>query len=180
MLWYRCFLEQEGYPLGVCHDMLDHSQRIESQIGQRLAGSGRTLATAESCSGGLVAHLLTNVAGSSVYFLGGVVAYSNAAKVALLGVEAGTLDAHGAVSELVARQMAEGARRRFGADYAMACTGIAGPSGGSPDKPVGLVYTAVAGPEGTEVLRNQFEGSREEIKHETAKAVLRMLLERLA
>ena len=160
--------------------MLDHSQRLETLIGQRLAGSGHTLATAESCSGGLVAHLLTNVAGASGYFLGGVVAYADAVKVALLGVEVGTLDAHGAVSEPVARQMAEGARKRFGADYAAACTGIAGPSGGSPEKPVGLVYTAVAGPDGTQVRRNLFGGSREEIKSETAETVLRMLLEELS
>jgi len=160
--------------------MRGHSERLEAQIGQRLSGNGQTIATAESCSGGLIAHLLTNVPGSSAYFLGGVVAYANTAKVALLGVEQATLEAHGAVSDPVAREMAEGVRKRLNADYGLACTGIAGPSGGTPEKPIGLVYIAVSGPGRTSVQCHVFGGSREEIKYETAEAALTMLLERLA
>jgi PncC family amidohydrolase len=142
-----------------------------------LRASGATLATAESCSGGLIAHRLTNVAGSSAYFLGGVVSYSNDAKVALLGVSEASLAAHGAVSEEVAREMVEGARARFGADYATACTGIAGPSGGTPEKPVGLVYIGVAGPKGTRVERCRFDGDRTRIKEQTADRALGLVLE---
>jgi len=150
---------------------------LEHTIGDRLRASGGTLATAESCSGGLIAHRVTNVAGSSAYFLGGVVSYSNAAKIALLGVSEASLDAHGAVSEPVAHEMAEGARAKFGATYAVACTGIAGPSGGSPDKPVGLVYIGVTGPSGTRVERCQFSGNRESIKQQTADRALSLVLE---
>ena len=121
---------------------------LEESIGERLRAVRATLATAESCSGGLIAHRLTNVAGSSGYFLGGVVSYSNAAKASLLGVQESALNAHGAVSEAVVRQMAEGARARFGADYAVACTGIAGPTGVTADVNVGLVLMGVAGPRG--------------------------------
>lgn len=150
---------------------------LEQTIGERLRAFGASLATAESCSGGLIAHRLTNVAGSSSYFLGGVVSYSNAAKTAMLGVSEASLIAHGAVSETVAREMAEGARARFGADYAVACTGIAGPSGGTPEKPVGLVYIGVAGPKGTRVVRRQFEGDRAHIKEQTADQALGLVLE---
>jgi len=118
---------------------------LEAVVGRLLAERGRTLAVAESCTGGLVAERMTRVAGASRYFLGGVVAYANAAKEALLGVPAGLLEAHGAVSEPVACAMAEGARARFGADLAIATTGISGPEGGTADKPVGTVCVALAG-----------------------------------
>ena len=124
-------------------------ESLAAVVGRLLRESGRSLATAESCTGGLLAQLLTEVPGASAYFLGGVVAYSNAAKQSLLGVPASLLEAHGAVSEPVARAMAEGARARFGSTYAVAATGISGPDGGSPDKPVGLVHLALAGPDGT-------------------------------
>lgn len=150
---------------------------LEERLGERLRERGATLATAESCSGGLIAHRITNVSGSSSYFLGGVVSYSNEAKTAFLGVSGDTLRASGAVSEPVAQQMAEGARVRFGADYAVACTGIAGPTGGSPDKPVGLVYIGVAGPHGACVERHQFEGNRESVKRQTADEAMRLVLE---
>ena len=140
---------------------------------------GVSLATAESCSGGLIAHRITNVPGSSAYFLGGVVSYSNEAKESLLGVAHDILVAHGAVSEPVARAMAEGARRVFGSDYAVGVTGIAGPDGGRPDKPVGLVYIAVAAPHGTIVMRNQFDGPRESVKEKAADLALSLLLEHL-
>lgn len=156
------------------------SGSLEEMIGDRLRASGNSLATAESCSGGLIAHRLTNVAGSSQYFLGGVVSYSNEAKQAFLGVRGQTLATHGAVSEPVAREMADGARGRFGATYAVACTGIAGPGGGSAEKPVGLVYVGVAGPTGTVVKRCQFNGDRMSIKQQTADRALALVLEALA
>lgn len=152
---------------------------LEERIGTRLRARGQSLATAESCSGGLIAHRLTNIAGSSGYFLGGVVSYSNAAKISLLGVQPASLDTHGAVSEGIAREMAEGARKRFSADFAVACTGIAGPGGGSPEKPVGLVYIGVAGPAGTAVERCQFGGDRMSIKQQTADRALALVLEAL-
>lgn len=153
---------------------------IETRIGQRLAATKRSLATAESCSGGLIAHRITNIAGASDYFLGGVVAYSNAVKVALLGVSEADLATYGAVSEPVARQMAEGARARFGTDFGIGVTGIAGPGGGTAEKPVGLVYVAVAGPAGTRVTRNVFPGAREDVKQQTAQHALEILWEQLA
>lgn len=137
----------------------------------------KTIATAESCSGGLIAHRLTNVPGASTPFLGGIVAYSNAVKVALLGVPEEPLEAFGAVSEPVALAMAEGARRRFGCDFAVSVTGIAGPDGGTPDKPVGLVYMAVAGAGGSRAVRRQFDGDRAAVKEKTADAALNLLWE---
>jgi nicotinamide-nucleotide amidase len=124
-------------------------QTLAGVVGDLLRGHGRTLAVAESCTGGLVAQLLTEVPGASDYFLGGVVAYADATKTQLLGVPAGLIAEHGAVSEPVARAMAEGARERLGADLAVAITGISGPGGGSPAKPVGLVYVALARESGT-------------------------------
>lgn len=138
-----------------------------------------TLSTAESCTGGLIAHRVTNVSGSSGYFLGGIVSYCNDAKERLLGVPHDVILAHGAVSEPVARAMAEGARPAFGADYAVGVTGIAGPTGGTPEKPVGLVYIAVAGPHDTIVTKHFFTGTRESIKEQTAEAALELLLEQL-
>ena len=149
----------------------------EVQVGTHLLRLKRTLATAESCSGGLIAHRVTNVSGSSEYFLGGIVAYSNKIKASLLRVPKQDLVAYGAVSEPVARAMAEGARARLGADYAVGVTGIAGPHGGTTEKPVGLVYIAVAAPEGTVVLRNHFDGTRESVKKQTAERAFEMLLE---
>ncbi len=148
-------------------------------MGERLRALKRRLATAESCTGGLIAHRLTNVPGSSDYFAGGVVTYANDAKMALLGVRAETLAAHGAVSEAVAREMVEGVRRRLTADYGVACTGVAGPGGGSPEKPVGLVYIGVAGPGGTRIEPCQFQGDRMSIKQQTADRALALLLEAL-
>lgn len=137
------------------------------------------LAAAESCTGGLLASRITDVPGASEVFLGGVVAYSNALKQAVLGVDAATFEAHGAVSAETAREMAEGARVRLQADVAVGVTGIAGPGGGTPEKPVGLVYIAVAQPAGTQVQRHVFAGSRAQVKRQSTDAALRMLLKAL-
>ncbi len=141
---------------------------------------GLTVATAESCTGGLVAHVLTEVPGSSGYLLGGVVSYADDAKRTVLGVPAITLQAHGAVSAQVAVAMAEGVRARLGASLGVGVTGIAGPGGGSPAKPVGLVYVAVAGPDGAApgVRRCQWAGDRSSNKRDSARVALEMLLAR--
>ena len=136
---------------------------------------GRTIATAESCTGGLVAHALTEVPGSSAAFRGGVVAYANEQKVALLDVDPGLLERHGAVSAEVAAAMAEGARRRLGTDIAVSVTGVAGPDGGTAEKPVGLVFVCAVGPEGAWVRRCQWRFDRSGNKRASAEVALRML-----
>ena len=141
--------------------------------------SGSTVALAESCTGGLVAAALTEIAGSSGYFVGGVVAYSNDAKRDLLGVDEEVLAAHGAVSAQAARAMAVGARERFGATLAASVTGIAGPDGGSAEKPVGLTYVAVADPDGVDVRRIVWPGDRAANRHDSTIAVVEMLLARI-
>ena len=141
---------------------------------------GRTLATAESCTGGWIAKLCTDLSGSSEWFERGWVAYSNRAKSADLGVSASTLERFGAVSEMVAAEMAAGARKRAGADYAVAVTGIAGPDGGTPDKPVGTVCFGWAGPDElveTDICR--FEGDRDEVRRASVAHALKGLLERI-
>ncbi|MGD8397880.1 MAG: CinA family protein [Anaerolineae bacterium] len=149
---------------------------VEVEIGPFLRDQGWHLVTAESCTGGLVAHRVTNVPGSSDYFLGGVVVYANELKEALLEVRHETLAAAGAVSEPVAREMVRGARARLGADVAVAITGIAGPTGGTAEKPVGLGYIALAAP-GVEVCqRHVFHGDRLENKAALAGAALQLLL----
>ena len=141
---------------------------------------GLTLATAESCTGGLVAALLTEIPGSSDVFLGSVVAYANEVKAEALGVPATVLERHGAVSAETAAAMAAGARERLGADAAIATTGVAGPGGGTPEKPVGLVYTAVSGPMGARVDELRLPGSREEIRTRSAVLSLHSLRRLLA
>jgi nicotinamide-nucleotide amidase len=141
---------------------------------------GLTLATAESCTGGLVASRLTSVSGSSDVFLGGVVGYSDEVKRAELGVDARILEDHGAVSPEAARAMASGARERLGADVAVAVTGVAGPGGGTPEKPVGLVFVHVVGPHGEEARRTDLPGDRELVRGRataTALHLVRRLLE---
>ena len=141
--------------------------------------AGVSVATAESCTGGLVASCITDVSGSSGYFRGGVVSYSNEAKMSLLGVPAALLEAHGAVSAQVARAMAQGARERFQASLAVSVTGIAGPEGGTAAKPVGLTYLAVASEGGVEVRRYVWTGDRLANKEASARAALQLLLERV-
>jgi nicotinamide-nucleotide amidase len=136
---------------------------------------GWTAATAESCTGGMVAAKLTDVAGSSDVFLGGVVSYSNELKQALLGVPEAVLAEHGAVSAETAAAMAEGARERLGADIAVSVTGVAGPGGGTPEKPVGLVYVHVASPEGGEGRRMEVPGERAIVRGRATVAALQLL-----
>jgi nicotinamide-nucleotide amidase len=148
---------------------------IENIVVQLLAAHKKTLALAESCTGGNVAHRLTNVPGASAVFLGGVVSYTNAAKEAFAGVHAETLAAHGAVSEAVAREMAAGTREKFGADFALAVTGIAGPSGGTAEKPVGTVFIALASAAGVTVKQQLNAWDRETFKQVTATQALELL-----
>ncbi|MFZ5861644.1 MAG: competence/damage-inducible protein A [Nitrospirota bacterium] len=137
---------------------------MESVVGDLLRAKGWTLAVAESCTGGLVGHRLTDVSGSSRYFMGGWVTYANETKTQWLGVDRAQLAAHGAVSEPVAAMMAEGARRAAGSDVALALTGIAGPEGGSPEKPVGTLVVGLATARGTETTRWRFSGTRADTK----------------
>jgi PncC family amidohydrolase len=148
---------------------------LEELVARLLTEQGLTIAVAESCTGGLIAHQLTNVSGSSAYFLGGVVAYANQVKERVLGVSGETLTAHGAVSEACAREMARGARRLFDTDVALSSTGIAGPTGGTAEKPVGLVYMALAAQDVERCERHLWHGNRLENKQRTSEAALALL-----
>jgi PncC family amidohydrolase len=153
---------------------------LAAQLLAALRGRGWTLATAESCTGGLLGDALTDIAGSSDVYLGGVVAYANSAKIALLGVPAEVLASVGAVSSMTAAAMATGARRQFGAQVALSTTGIAGPGGGSPEKPVGLVYLGLATPDGVWTERHLWPGDRRANKVHSAERALAWAIERLA
>lgn len=148
-------------------------------VGKELAARGHTIATAESCTGGMGGQVLTEVGGSSAWYAGSFVTYTNELKQALLGVPAEALRAGGAVSEPVVRAMAEGARQRIGATWAVAISGVAGPSGGTPDKPVGTVWLACAGPGGTTVRRALFRGDRGQIRLASVYAALQLVREGL-
>lgn len=150
-------------------------QTLAEVVGQMLAERGKTLAIAESCTGGLIAKLITDVPGSSRYFKCGWVTYANEAKIRDLNVPPQTIEQHGAVSEPVALAMARGAKARAAADYAIATTGIAGPTGGTSEKPVGLVYIALDTPGGPSCRRLLFPTSRRNMRLRTALAALDML-----
>ena len=150
---------------------------LEVRVGQALRARRLTLALAESCTGGLIGHRLTNVAGSSDYFLGGIVAYAYEAKERLLGVHHETLYQHGAVSRETAIEMARGARVALGADVGVSVTGIAGPAGGLPDKPVGLTWVAVSTRDGERAEQFLWKGDRLANKEQSAEAALLLLLE---
>ena len=156
-------------------ELLELAQRL----GATLRAAGRTFGTAESCTGGLIAHLVTEVPGSSAYFLGGLVTYADAVKRSIVDVPADVLEAHGAVSAQVAVAMAEGARHRLGVDIAVAVTGVAGPDGGTDAKPVGLTYLAVADADGHDVRKHTWDGDRAGNKRASAAAAMALTLERL-
>ncbi|MCJ2533187.1 MAG: nicotinamide-nucleotide amidohydrolase family protein, partial [Candidatus Thermoplasmatota archaeon] len=145
---------------------------LASDVGKILEQRSLTLAVAESCTGGRLGDAITDVPGSSAYFLGGVISYSNEAKFSLLGVDRSTLESMGAVSEKVALMMADGVRKRLGASIGVGITGISGPTGSTPDKPVGLVCIAVSSSERSFSSRSVFSGSRSDVK---AQAVLKAL-----
>ena len=170
-----CSTERDGIMRG----RRPMSDPLELQVGSALRGKGWTLALGESCTGGLVAHRITEVAGSSEYFLGGVVAYSNPVKYGLLQVAEQTLEQHGAVSEETALQMARGARQVLGADVGLSVTGIAGPGGGTAEKPVGLTVLAVSTPAGDWTERHIWSGDRQSNKQASAEAALQLLLHAL-
>ena len=156
-------------------------EALAGQLGAMLLGEGQKLVTAESCTGGWVAQCLTAIAGSSEWFDRGFVTYSNEAKQEMLGVSKETLDRHGAVSIATAQAMAEGALKRSHADWAVAITGIAGPGGGSPDKPVGMVCFGWAGPDGVVATDSRcFAGSREQVRAQSVAHALHGVLQRAA
>jgi nicotinamide-nucleotide amidase len=153
----------------------DDGASLSEAVGVALRERGLTLATAESCTGGMIGELLTDVAGSSAYYLGGAVSYANEAKTELLGVPASLIEAHGAVSREVAEAMATGVRATLRADIGVAVTGIAGPGGGTPDKPVGTVWIAVAGKDGVEARRHSLSSERAIVRQRAAFIALEMV-----
>lgn len=163
------------YSLAGEHIFGEGDEELHQVVLRRLTERKQTLALAESCTGGFIANRITNVPGASAVLLAGLVTYSNAAKQAFLGVKAETLAAHGAVSEAVAREMAEGCRARTGADFALGVTGIAGPSGGTPEKPVGTVFIALASAAGTKVINPVNRYDRETFKYLTCMQALELL-----
>ncbi|MDE2876255.1 MAG: nicotinamide-nucleotide amidohydrolase family protein [Gemmatimonadota bacterium] len=163
------------YPPGI---RAARARELASRLSTAAVAGGMRVATAESCTGGLLSAALTDVPGASAYYAGGVVAYADDVKVRHLGVDPDTLSIHGAVSETVALQMAAGACRRFAADVAMAVTGIAGPGGGTPEKPVGTVWMAVGTSDGSvSAKRMRFRGDRTAVRGRSVEKVLSMALE---
>lgn len=157
----------------------DANVSLAGEIGELLTRRRLTVAVAESCTGGLLGHCITSVPGSSAYFRGGVVAYADDVKCRLLAVEAERIARDGAVSAGVARTMAEGVRSVLSADIGIGITGVAGPDGGSAEKPVGLVFVGIAGDRGSEAREFRFEGNRGAVKGASVFAALQMLRERL-
>lgn len=153
-------------------------QRLSRQIGEQLTQRQATVTAAESCTGGWIAKVFTDISGSSGWFERGFVTYSNEAKQQLVGVQAGTLAQYGAVSEQTVQEMANGARKAAGADYAIAVSGIAGPDGGTPEKPVGSVWFAIAGPAQRTVTQLQvFKGDRDAVRRQSVGFALQTLLD---
>lgn len=150
------------------------AKELEVIIGEKLRARGLRLAVAESCTGGLVGHRITNVPGSSTYYVGSVTVYAYEAKVRLLGVTWETLENHGAVSPETVTEMARGVRRGLASDVGIAVSGIAGPGGGTPEKPVGLVWMAVSAPDGAWTRHFNFKGERLAVKEQAAKEALQL------
>jgi nicotinamide-nucleotide amidase len=161
------------------HIYSDDGSSLNEVVIRELRRQGQSVVAAESCTGGFVSNLLTDIPGASEVFIGGFVTYSNKLKMRLLGVRKETLEAHGAVSEETAREMAVGARDRYGADFAISITGIAGPTGGTPDKPVGTVFIGLACADDTEVVRATNAFDRAAFKYVTGRQALDMLRRRL-
>jgi PncC family amidohydrolase len=152
---------------------------LEKQVGEKLREKGFSLAMAESCTGGLIGHRLTNIPGSSTYYMGSITAYAYNAKVRLLKVKWETLEAYGAVSDETVSEMALGVRRALAADIGISVSGIAGPTGGTPEKPVGLVYFGLSSTHGIWTTHKTFKGSRIEVKEKAADFALEYLKEYL-
>jgi len=152
---------------------------LEQEVGNLLRQRGLTLGIVESATGGLISHRITNVAGSSDYYRGSVTAYSNKVKIKVVGVKEDTINKYGAVSHQVAEEMAQGGRKVLGADICLADTGIAGPSGATPEKPVGLFYLGLSHQGGTFSQKHNFQGNREQNKRSAAEAALGWLKEYL-
>lgn len=155
-------------------------EALSKQLGETLRERGLTLAVAESCTGGWIAKVVTDTAGSSGWFAGGLVTYSNDLKTKLLGVPRQMLESSGAVSEEVVHAMAEGACKAISADIAIAVSGVAGPEGGTPDKPVGTVWFAWRWPDGRQAEIRQFSGDRESIRRQAVVYALRQLIRHLS
>lgn len=148
---------------------------IEIKLGKELRDRGWRLAVAESCTGGLIGHRLTNISGSSTYYLGSIIAYAYRAKVRLLNVSWDTLEKHGAVSDQTVREMAKGVRHALAADVGLSVSGIAGPTGGTPDKPVGYTWIGLSTPKGIWTTQHNASGDRIDIKKEIAQVALEFL-----
>jgi PncC family amidohydrolase len=155
------------------------NQTLELRIGKLLSERKHTLSTAESCTGGLVSHRITNVPGSSAYFMGGVIAYSYEAKASILGVPWDTLNGKGAVSAETVLEMARGARRLLRTDIALSVSGIAGPGGGTAEKPVGTTWIGLVAPHAEWTRRFVWDGDREQNKEYSCEAALQMLMDYL-
>ena len=152
---------------------------LEQEVGNLLRQKGLTLGVVESATGGLISHLITNVPGSSDYYKGSVTAYSNEAKIRVLGVKEDTINKYGAVSYQVAEEMAQGGKKILAVDICLADTGIAGPSGATQEKPLGLFYIGLSNPSGTYSRKHSFPGNREQNKRDAAEAALGWLKEYL-
>jgi nicotinamide-nucleotide amidase len=159
----------------VSNPSVSNNMRLEQNTFKKFVQNAKTLALAESCTGGLIGDRLTNIPGASAFFLLGVIAYDNAAKTKILGVPSALLKKHGAVSSPVAQAMAQGVRKILNTDYGLAVTGIAGPTGATKDKPVGLVFIAIATRQKTTVQKFLFKGTRVAIKKAAAQTALKML-----
>ncbi|HEX5605178.1 MAG TPA: nicotinamide-nucleotide amidohydrolase family protein, partial [Candidatus Binatia bacterium] len=157
------------------HIYAEGDTTLEQRVGQLLSERHRTLALAESCTGGLISHRITSIAGSSAYYLGGVTSYANDVKIELLGVRPATLEKYGAVSQETALEMSHGVREKIGADYGLSVTGIAGPSGGTPEKPVGTVWISIAQEKNHQARLFHFHGDRERVILASSQAALNWL-----
>jgi PncC family amidohydrolase len=152
------------------------AEPLEVTVGKLLERRAWHLAVAESCTGGLIAHTLTNVSGSSAYFLGGMTTYANEAKQRLLGVRRETLEQHGAVSQETVLEMAGGVRQAFGAEVGLSVSGIAGPSGGTPEKPIGTVWIGLSAGDYLRAQHFHFQGDRLQVKRQAAQKALELLV----